>query len=260
MVIIVGSIICGFKLQDTNQTSTCNSGIEPVNVLIYAGEGATTSSVNGLIYCLEQSQKTNPNIQFNYTTSYVINSEVLAKQDVLVIASGDILVLFNNPSINPEDIKKFVEEGNGYLGICAGAYAASNYNGEYGSGWGISPNIECVYNYADGLLPLTITNYGIKTLKYSEGQINPCVFITNNTETVTLLAFPLANTPGLYKEGNYTPIAIYPENDIINSDYAAILDDTRGSGRIILSGPHPELEPAKPELVARMILWVSKRI
>jgi glutamine amidotransferase-like uncharacterized protein len=45
-----------------------------------------------------------------------------------------------------------------------------------------------------------------------------------------------------------------------NSDYAAILDDTRGSGRIILSGPHPELEPAKPELVARMILWVSKRI
>lgn len=72
MVIIVGSIICGFKLQDTNQTSTCNSGIEPVNVLIYAGEGATTSSVNGLIYCLEQSQKTNPNIQFNYTTSYVI--------------------------------------------------------------------------------------------------------------------------------------------------------------------------------------------
>lgn len=260
MVIIVGSIICGFKLQDTNQTSTCNSGIEPVNVLIYAGEGATTSSVNGLIYCLEQSQKTNPNIQFNYTTSYVINSEVLAKQDVLVIASGDILVLFNNPSINPEDIKKFVEEGNGYLGICAGAYAASNYNGEYGSGWGISPNIECVYTYADGLLPLTITNYGIKTLKYSEGQINPCVFITNNTETVTLLAFPLANTPGLYKEGNYTPIAIYPENDIINSDYAAILDDTRGSGRIILSDPHPELEPAKPELVARMILWVSKRI
>ena len=259
IVFVVGGTIYGFNLQDTNQ-ATCNAKMEPVNVLIYSGEGTDTRSVKGLIYCLEQAQKTNPNIQFNYTTTYVINSEVLAAQDVLVISGGDILLIFNDPAINPEDIKKFVEEGNGYLGICAGAYAASNYNGEYGSGWGISPNIECVYTYADGLLPLTITNYGIKTLKYSEGQINPCVFITNNTETVTLLAFPLANTPGLYKEGNYTPIAIYPENDIINSDYAAILDDTRGSGRIILSGPHPELEPAKPELVARMILWASKRI
>jgi hypothetical protein len=142
------------------------------------------------------------------------------------------MLIFNDSAINPEDIKKFVDEGNGYLGICAGAYAASSYNGEYGSGWEISPNIKCNYTYADGLIPVTLTNYGIKTLRYSEGKINPCVFITNNTETVTLPSFPLSNTPGLYKEGNYIPIAIYPENDIINSDYAAILDDTRGSGRI----------------------------
>lgn len=259
IVFLVGGAIYGFDLNDNNQT-TCKIQLEVVKVLIYDGEGTDTISVEGLIYCMEQAQENNPNIQFNYTTSDVINSEVLATQDVLVISGGDIEILLNDPTINPNDIKKFVEEGKGYLGICAGSYAASNYKGEYGSGWGISPNIDCNYTDADGFLPITITNYGIKTLKYSEGKINPCTFVSNNTTTATLLSFPISNTPGLYKKGNYVPIAIYAENDTVLSDYAAILDDSRGSGRIILSGPHPELDPAKPELVARMILWASKRI
>ncbi len=251
-------MIYGFDLQRTNQT-TCQI-IEPVKVLVYDGDGADTISVEGLINCMDVAQQNNPNIHFDYSTSTVINGEVLSSQDVLIISGGDIELLLNDPSINPDDVKKFVEEGKGYMGICAGSYAASNYKGEYGSGWGISPSIECNYTYADGFVPITLTNYGIKTLKYSDGQINPCAFTVKNNTTVTLLSFPLSNTPGLYKNGNYTPIAIYPNNEIISSEYAAILDDTRGSGRIILSGPHPELDPAKPELVARMLLWVSKRI
>jgi len=264
IIFIVIGVIYGFNLQKTSPT-TCNSTLEAVNVIIYNGEGSTTDSVEGVIYCLEQAEKDNPNIQFNYTTTDVINLKNLANQDVLVISGGDIRFIFNNPDINPEDIKtedikKFVEGGKGYLGICAGAYVASNYNGEYGSGWGIAPNIECNYTHIDDMQPLTLTNYGIKTLKYSEGTINPCAFATNDTETVTLLSFHLINSPRLYKKGNYATMAIYTENDTIMSGSAAILDDTYGSGRIILSGPHPELKPAKPGLVARMVLWASKRI
>ncbi|BDZ68387.1 hypothetical protein GCM10025860_18350 [Methanobacterium ferruginis] len=259
IICVVIGVIYGFNLQNDSPT-TCNSTLEAVNVLIYRGEGSTTDSVEGIIYCLKQAEKDNLNIQFNYTTTDVINSKTLANQDVLVISGGDIRLIFNNPDINPDDIKKFVEEGKGYLGICAGAYVASNYNGEYGSGWGIAPNIECNYASIDDMQPLTLTNYGINTLKYSEGTINPCAFVINDTETITLLSFPLINSPRLYKNGNYTPIAIYTENDTIMSGSAAILDDTYGSGRIILSGPHPELNPAKPGLVARMVLWASKRI
>lgn len=216
--------------------------------------------MEGLIYCFEQAEKDNPNVQFNYTITGVINSETLANQDVLIISGGDIRYIFNNPDINSDDIKKFVEGGKGYMGICAGAYVASNYNGEYGSGWGIAPNIECNYTSIDDMQPLTITKYGITTLKYSEGKINPCEFASNDTETIIIPSFPLINSPRLYKKGNYTPIGTYTENYTIMSGSAAILDDTYGSGRIILSGPHPELSPSKPGLVARMVLWASKRI
>lgn len=259
LILTLSVTIYGFDLREVNKTA-CSNEFESVNVLIYNGEATSTDSKEGLIYCLEQAQNNNPNLQFNYTTTDVINSEILRAQDVLIISGGDIELLFNDPSVNPSDIKKFVEAGNGYMGICAGAYAASNYNGEYGSGWGISPNINCNYTYADGLVPITITSYGVNILKYSDGKIDPCAFVTSTTDTVTLLSFPVSNTPGLYKNGNYTPIAIYAENDTVLSGYAAILDDKRGSGRIILSGPHPELDPAKPELVARMVLWASKRI
>jgi glutamine amidotransferase-like uncharacterized protein len=259
LILALSVTIYGFDLREVNK-NTCNANLEPVNVLIYEGEATSTDSVDGLKYCLEQAQKNDSNLKFNCTVTDVINSEVLSGQDVLVISGGDIQLLFDDPSVNPEDIKKFVEEGNGYMGICAGAYAASNYNGEYGSGWGISPNVNCNYTYADGFVPITITSYGVNTLKYSAGKIDPCTFITSTTNTFTLLSFTVSNTPGLYKNGNYTPIAIYAENNTVLSGYAAIVDDTRGSGRIILSGPHPELDPAKPELVARMILWASKRI
>ena len=250
--------IYGLDLREVNRTMG-NGDFGSVNILIYDGEATSTDSVDGLIYCLEQAQNNNPNLQFNYTPTDVINSEVLRAQDVLVISGGDIELLFSDPSVNPGDIKKFVESGNGYMGICAGSYAASNYNGEYGSGWGISPNVNCNYTDADGLMPLTLTSYGVNTLKYSDGKRDPNAFITT-TNTVTLPSFPVSNTPGLYKNGSYTPIAIYAENNTILSSYAAIVDDNRGSGRIILSGPHPELDPAKPELVARMVLWASKRI
>jgi glutamine amidotransferase-like uncharacterized protein len=259
IILTISVTIYGFDLREVNKT-TCNAHFKSVNVLIYDGESTSTDSVEGLIYCLEQAQNNDPNIQFNYTTTEVINSEVLSGQDVLVISGGDIELLFNDPFVNPDDIKKFVEDGNGYMGICAGAYAASNYNGDFGSGWGISPNIDCNYTDTDGLMPITITSYGINTLKYSGGRIDPCAFIPSTTDTVTLPSFPVSNTPGLYKNGKYIPIAIYAENETVLADYAAILDDTRGSGRIILSGPHPELDPSKPELVSRMVLWASKRI
>ncbi|HEX7468038.1 MAG TPA: BPL-N domain-containing protein, partial [Methanobacterium sp.] len=232
-----------------------------VNVLIYDGEGSSTDSVDGLIYCLEEANKNNYNINFVYSTADVINSDVLSSQDVLIISGGDIELLFNDPTISPADIKAFVREGKGYLGICAGAYVASNYQGEYGSGWGISPHINATYTDYDGQLPLTITSYGINTLKYSDCDI----FVFNkycgkNIDQMTIPSFPMSNTPALYKNGNYSSIAIYADNNSFLDGYAAILDDTYGSGRIILSGPHPELDPAKPELVARMVAWVSKKI
>jgi glutamine amidotransferase-like uncharacterized protein len=61
----------------------------------------------------------------------------------------------------------------------------------------------------------------------------------------------------MYENSSYTPLAYYTDNKTGYENYAAILNDTYGSGRVLLSGPHPELDPQKPEMLAKMILWAS---
>jgi glutamine amidotransferase-like uncharacterized protein len=69
------------------------------------------------------------------------------------------------------------------------------------------------------------------------------------------------NGPAMYKtDGSNDSLAVYVANETGYQNYAAIATDTHGSGRIVLSGPHPELSPTKPEMLARMILWAAKKI
>jgi glutamine amidotransferase-like uncharacterized protein len=62
------------------------------------------------------------------------------------------------------------------------------------------------------------------------------------------------NSPGSIVFANYADsVTGYP-------GHIAIVGDYYGSGRSILCGPHPELSPQKPELVARMAAWVANAI
>jgi glutamine amidotransferase-like uncharacterized protein len=52
--------------------------------------------------------------------------------------------------------------------------------------------------------------------------------------------------PAMTTSNNQIVMATYADNNTGYLNYPAIIEDTYGSGRVILSGPHPRDEPTKP--------------
>jgi glutamine amidotransferase-like uncharacterized protein len=64
----------------------------------------------------------------------------------------------------------------------------------------------------------------------------------------------------MYSTASDAAMANYSDNQTGYQGYAAIFGVTYGSGRVLLSGSHPEADPQNPLLLARMILWTAKKI
>jgi len=234
-----------------------------VNVLIYDGEGVIPESVEGIKDCLDYANSGNLDLDvyFNYSTTEEINSQTLSGYDILVMPGGLGITYINNPEINAEDLKNFVKNGNGYVGICAGAYAASKHvDGEY-DGWGIVSDINSKPVDYVGNLSISMTSSGeniLNSQKFSNFEGQKTNSFLSTLDNVTIYHW---NGPAMYKtDGSNDPLAVYTDNKTGYQNYAAIATDTYGSGRVVLSGPHPELSPQKPEMLACMILWAFKKI
>ncbi len=202
------------------------------------------SSVEGIKDSLNDSNNENiiSHNKFEYSTTSEINSNILYGYDVLIMPGGDASKYVQNDDINDESIKLFLKAGNGYLGICAGAYAASNSVDGYYSGWGIAHDVNTKNVNYEGLLPVSITSFG------------------NTVINGSLTNLHLENGPALYSNNSQIVMASYADNKTGYQNYAAIIGETYGSGRVILSGPHPELNPQNSQLLAYMVLWVSGKI
>jgi glutamine amidotransferase-like uncharacterized protein len=136
-------------------------------------------------------------------------------------------------------IRNFVSTGHGYLGICAGAYAGSQYVDGLYQGWGVAPNVRAKAVSYTGTLPVTYTSSGSQLL--------------GSSGTITLHHY---NGAAMYGNG-ITYFACYADSSTGYYGYGAIVGDTYGSGRSVLSGPHPELAPQNPTLLAKMIIWAA---
>ena len=221
-----------------------NTSLVTTNVLIYDGDGVMESSVEDIEECLNTSNYENltPNNKFEYSTTSKINSNTLLGYDVLIMPGGNSLTYLENDDIDGNSIKLFVQGGKGYLGICAGAYVASNYVDGYYQGWGITPDVNTKNENYDGSLQISTTSAGSKLINGS---------ITN---------IHMQNGPAMYTNNTQVIMATFADNNTGYQNYAAIVADTYGSGRVILSGPHPETDPQNPQLLTNMLQWISKRI
>jgi glutamine amidotransferase-like uncharacterized protein len=201
------------------------------------------TSVDGIEECLEElNENTSSKKHFNYSTTTVIDSNSLSGYDVLIIPGGEASDYLEDNNIDSSAIKQFVNEGKGYLGICAGAYAASNRVDGYFEGWGIAPDVTTENVNYEGNLEVTSTSAGTKFFNSSETTIfhdNGPAMYTNNTQSI---------------------LSTYADNNTGYENYAEMIGESEGSGRVILSGSHPELSPQNPQLLANMILWLSKNM
>ncbi|ADZ10006.1 Biotin-protein ligase [Methanobacterium lacus] len=216
-----------------------------VRVLIYNGNGAITSCVTGIKTALTSVNNNNlvPGYKFTYATSTTISSSILSNYDLLVMPGGSSGRTYINSlsSSAKSAIKNFVYTGHGFLGICAGAYAGSNYVDSMYSGLGVAPHVRSKSVIHEGTLPVTMTSSGSSLLGFS-GTLNLAHY----------------NGPAMYASGGtITTFATYADSSTGYKGYGAIVGDTYGSGRTVLSGPHPELAPQNPTLLAKMMIWAS---
>lgn len=214
-----------------------------IKVLIYSGSYAAFSCVNGTMTSLKSANTKNlaPGYTFTYATSTVINSATLSGYDVLVMPGGSSGYDYMHSSgISASAIKKFVSSGHGYLGICAGAYSGSYRVIDYYYGWNLANDVTCTHPNHEGNLKVQITSAGQKVL--------------NNSGTLTMVHY---NGPAMYVKGNAVVFATYADNIIKSKGMAAIVGDFYGKGRTVLCGPHPELKPQLPGIVANMIVWAA---
>jgi len=229
-------------LQTTIKASAFTTSTKTIRVLIYNGEGTGTTYVNNIIFALYTSNTKNlvPGYRFSYSTSKTITSAILSKYDLLVMPGGTSGKVYLK-SISSSIIRNFVSSGHGYLGICAGAYASSSYvNGLYNA-WGVAPNVRCKAVSHTGNIRVTMTHFGSQLLSTSG--------------TITLAYY---NGPAMYQYGgSIITFATYTDNSNGYQKYGAIVGDTYGKGRSVLTGPHPELTPQNPFLLAKMIIWAA---
>ncbi len=228
----------------SDSNTTYNSSTKTIKVLIYDGIYSIADCVTGIETALKTANSKHlvPGYNFTYATSTVINTAKLAPYDVLAMPGGDAgSAYINSSSINGTAIKNFVASGKGYLGICAGAYSGAYYVNYMYYGWGVAPHVICEHPYHEGNLTVQITSAGQQLFGYG-GVIT----MVHN------------NGPAMYASGgSIVTFATYADNIIGYKGYGAIVGDYYGKGRTVLSGPHPELDPQYPDILAKLILWAA---
>ncbi len=229
------------KTVSTAKTVSTTS-TKTIKVLIYNGNGAITSCVSGIKTALTSVNNNNlvSGYKFTYATSTSITSSILSNYDILIMPGGTSGKTYVK-GVSGSAIRSFVYSGHGYLGICAGAYAGSQYVDGLYQAFGVAPHVRSKAVTHEGTLPVTMTSSGSQLLGFS-GTLNLAHY----------------NGPAMYASGgSITTFATYADSSTRYKGYGAIVGDTYGSGRSVLSGPHPELSPQNPTLLAKMIIWAS---
>lgn len=228
-----------------NSAASSNSTLITIKVLIYNGVNSAPSCVSGIKTSLTSvnSKKLTPGYNFTYGTSTRINQQTLNGYDVLVMPGGSSGYNYIHSNyIDETAIKNFVKNGKGYLGICAGAYSAVYQVYDFYYGWGLASHVRATHPYYEGELTVKFTTKGQQIL--------------NTTGTVTMAHY---NGPAMYISSPAMTFATYADNIINSNGMAAIVGDYYGNGRVVLSGPHPELDPQLPNVVAQMLVWAANK-
>jgi len=203
---------------------------EKIVVALYSGQGTWDESVQAAEKMFQW---------MNYTVELVspdvINSNQFEGFGILCVPGGDMYQYAQDiSSQGKENIRNFIRDGGGYIGICGGAYFASEtvvWRGNVlpmtplelfqGTAAGpineITPDSDfgmCTVNITDSAHPITQIEPQAATTLYYWG---PALTPKENAEVTVLGRYAIGNQPAM-----------------LAFDY--------GSGRVFVVGTHPEIE------------------
>jgi glutamine amidotransferase-like uncharacterized protein len=247
-------------------------------VALYVGEGATINSYGNYSVALAQLVQDGSIASFTELNSSGIDAG-LSGYEVLLVPGG--MSTDESLAIGPlglANIMQFVAGGGGYVGVCAGAYLATTVAccpddaaaicspvGCTKTNWSLGlVNFGTASPWARGHGPVNITfsdeaiqMLGLSHEKYSGVNV-----------TITYWQGPIASK--MWPNVDYTVLATY-RSEIhsgwtnfttgIMVDTPAIITQTFGNGRVLLSSPHPEeTVPVILDLIRGYVLYAAKAI
>lgn len=231
------------------------------NILIYADEGAGPLSLQ----CTQTSFHNENLDTLLIKREYLLDQPWESDTQLLVIPGGRDIPYHNAmQGIINERVRKFVENGGSYLGLCAGAYyGCAKIEFEVGG------KLEVIGNRELGFFPGIARGpaYGPNTFKYNSEA---------GAKIARLTGVVGSESASYYNGGcefvdadKYEGVRVIARYDDIAGKPAAIVECAVGRGRVVLCGVHPEysyadLKPKHPlyeELklaeLKRVVLWRS---
>jgi glutamine amidotransferase-like uncharacterized protein len=225
---------------------------KPIRVAIYADAGATKTDVPQVQHCLPASQ----GFALKTLTADQIRAGALKGFDVLIHPGGGARKQADTLGEKGRQIiKRFVADGGGFVGICAGAYLAS---AEYD--WSLHLLDAHVLDRAhwargQGDVQLHITATGRTAWKTDKDRC------TIHYENGPLLG------PGKNDDiDDYEALASYDTEIVKNGAKPGAMKGTtavaRGKfakGRVVCFSPHPEKTPGREPFLQAAVRWAATR-
>ena len=226
----------------------------PIKVAVFQGDGVGKSCTN-LMTTLDSSSK----IQFK--VSRITTAEIIAGKldefDVLIHPGGSGSKQGNDLGEDGrQQVRQFVSQGGGFLGVCAGAYLATN---DYT--WSlnlIDAKVVDRKHWArgTGTVQLELSPSGQDLFKAKSSELE--IFYGQGP----LLARREWDDP---KTPDYESLAIYGSeiakngapNGIMKGTSAAVRCDY-GKGRVFCFSAHPELTEGLHYLIPTVVQWLKK--
>ena len=224
---------------------------KPIRVALFNDDGAFGL---GIPRITEQLGKT-ADIKVTKVTGKEIAAGVLKDFDVVIFSGGsgskEGAALGD---AGREDVRRFVREGGGYVGICAGAYLACT-----GFSWGVGV-----------LNAKTVSSKWLRGKGDVEIEFMPpaqgATGIAEGKRTIRYANGPIITADKREGIAPFEPLAFFrtelaehdsPKGAMVDSP--AIVRGVFGKGRVISSSPHPEQTEGMERFIENAVRWVAGR-
>ncbi len=156
----------------------------------------------------------------------------LSQYDALFVGGGGGLRL---DDANAEALRKYVQEGGGYVGICGGAVSAGRY----------------------GLIDAERYNFGVRGRVWAKLKEHP---VTEGFDIPRKILFPHASGPlFVIKEGSEEiPVVIFDVGNEPLPTFVNVIAKQYGEGRVVVFSGHPEGSAETRRMVRNALMWTAK--
>lgn len=218
-------------------------------VAIYKGEGSGEEGIENV----KRNILNITNIMVAEITAEQIQHNDLTKFDIIIFSGGSgSKQALSIGEVGKENIKNFVKNGGGYLGICAGAYLVTS-----GFDWSLGIlNAETIsiteWKRGEGFVDLELTNEG-RSIFGDVSELFKCRYSSGPIlRPLSIEGLPLLVTTAYFRSE-------ISENDVTKGvmiNTPAAVYSTYGKGRIFAISTHPENTPGLDNFIPRVLNWL----